>query len=317
MGWVDKQVSDAVDFVTQDIPNKIEDEIIEPTKEFGSSLDDFVNEQIPGGWYTVAAATGAYFAPEIGFIGNSAETAAASADAAFVAADAASLAAQGLTESQIASTLAASGVEGFVAADAAALASQGLSAEAIAPSLGQSISGSSAFGTTATGAPVVDMSRPVSVDQYGNVVANDTGLVTSTYDDGSTLITDSRTGNVVGGTDFNQQPFSVNNGVGTYAGGELLGGTPETTFGGNLADPKDVKSLLDYNAAYADTGVSISDAQRALKLGQSLLGSQPQVAGQPQQQKQVRPTGGVDYSPTLNLLQSPRVSTPNVYSLLG
>jgi hypothetical protein len=50
MGWVDKQVEDAVDFVTEDIPSKIEDEIIEPTKELGRSVDDFVNEEIPGGW---------------------------------------------------------------------------------------------------------------------------------------------------------------------------------------------------------------------------------------------------------------------------
>jgi hypothetical protein len=85
MGWVDKQVEDAVDFVTQDIPSKIEDEIIEPTKELGSSIDDFVNEEIPGGWYTVAAATGAYFAPEIaaamGTEAGAAGAAAASADA--------------------------------------------------------------------------------------------------------------------------------------------------------------------------------------------------------------------------------------------
>lgn len=76
MGWVSKQVEDAVDFVVKDIPNKIEDEIIEPTKEFGKSVDDFVNEEIPGGWYTVAAATGAYFAPEIAAAAGSAESAA-------------------------------------------------------------------------------------------------------------------------------------------------------------------------------------------------------------------------------------------------
>lgn len=166
-----------------------------------------------------------------------------------------------------------------------------------------------------TGAPVVDMSRPVSVDQYGDVVANDTGLVTSTYDDGSTLITDSKTGNVVGGTDFNQQPFSVNNGIGTYAGGEPLGGTPETTFGGNLADPKDVKSLLDYNAAYADTGVSTSDVLRGVNAIKSLLAS-PEVPQQPTGNKSFVPKGNVNYDPLLNLLTM-RASTPNLLSLLG
>jgi hypothetical protein len=176
MGWVDKQVEDAVDFVTEDIPSKIEDEIIEPTKELGRSVDDFVNEEIPGGWYTVAAATGAYFAPEIAAaMGTEAGAAgaAASADAAFVAADAASLAAQGLTESQIASTLAASGVEGFVAADAAALASQGLSSQQIASGLSQSISGSSGFTTLPTDFPTIGDQvgdYPMS-GSYGNPTA--------------------------------------------------------------------------------------------------------------------------------------------------
>jgi hypothetical protein len=176
MGWVDKQVEDAVDFVTEDIPSKIEDEIIEPTKELGSSIDDFVNEEIPGGWYTVAAVTGAYFAPEIAAAMGTeagAASAAASADAAFVAADAASLAAQGLTESQIASTLAASGVEGFVAADAAALASQGLSSQQIASGLSQSVSGSSGFTTLPTDFPTLGDQvgdYPMS-GSYGNPTA--------------------------------------------------------------------------------------------------------------------------------------------------
>lgn len=37
----------------------IQDEIIDPVKEVGSDIDDFVNEEIPGGWLTVGAATGA------------------------------------------------------------------------------------------------------------------------------------------------------------------------------------------------------------------------------------------------------------------
>ena len=34
----------------------IQDEIIDPVKEVGRDVDDFVNEEIPGGWYTVGAA---------------------------------------------------------------------------------------------------------------------------------------------------------------------------------------------------------------------------------------------------------------------
>lgn len=45
-------------------------------KDIGRSVDDFVNDVIPGGWYTVAAATGAYFAPEMIAAGNAAESSA-------------------------------------------------------------------------------------------------------------------------------------------------------------------------------------------------------------------------------------------------
>lgn len=36
----------------------IQDEIIDPVKEVGRDVDDFVNEEIPGGWYTVGAVAG-------------------------------------------------------------------------------------------------------------------------------------------------------------------------------------------------------------------------------------------------------------------
>jgi hypothetical protein len=67
----------------------------------------------------------------------------------------------------------------------------------------------------------------------------------------------------------------------------------------------------------APTSLSLSDAQRALRLGQSLLGQQPQMpTPQGMQMPQEFPRGMVDYSPILSLLQQ-RVSTPNIYSLLG
>jgi hypothetical protein len=37
----------------------IQDEIIDPIKDVGRDIDDFVNDEIPGGWLTVGAATGA------------------------------------------------------------------------------------------------------------------------------------------------------------------------------------------------------------------------------------------------------------------
>jgi hypothetical protein len=266
MGWVDKQVEDAVDFVTQDIPSKIEDEIIEPTKELGSSIDDFVNEEIPGGWYTVAAATGAYFAPEIaaamgaeaGAAGAATATEVAAAE--FVAADAASLAAQGLTESQIASTLAASGVEGFVAADAAALASQGLSSQQIASGLSQSISGSSGYTTLATDFPTIG-------DQPGDY------------------------------------PMSGGYGNPTAEGVQQA-----------------AQNLLDYNAAYATGGVSVTDALRLANQANNLLNpqqQQQQLQGQmPALQQGGATTGAVDYSGLLGLLQT-KAKRPDILNLLG
>jgi hypothetical protein len=68
----------------------------------------------------------------------------------------------------------------------------------------------------------------------------------------------------------------------------------------------------------APTTLSLQDIQRGLRLGQSLLGGQQQPVGQPHQlQRQIKPTGEVDYSPILNLLALRQASTPNVYSLLG
>ena len=80
-----------------------------------------------------------------------------------------------------------------------------------------------------------------------------------------------------------------------------------------------IKSL----ATGVDQGSSVTDiAKQALKANQavgSLLSGQQVNPLQPMQAAsggQMK-KAGVDYSPTLNLLQSPRVSTPNVYSLLG
>jgi hypothetical protein len=48
-----------------DIVDDAVDWVDETVQDAGQWIDDKVNEEIPGGWYTVAAATGAYYAPEI------------------------------------------------------------------------------------------------------------------------------------------------------------------------------------------------------------------------------------------------------------
>jgi hypothetical protein len=56
--------------------DNVVDTVTDPLKDAGSWIDDKVNEEIPGGWYTVAAVTGAYYGPEMIAAGNAAEAAA-------------------------------------------------------------------------------------------------------------------------------------------------------------------------------------------------------------------------------------------------
>lgn len=65
----------------------IQDEIIDPVKEVGRDVDDFVNEEIPGGWYTVGAvAGGTYLAAEQAAAAGASGSAGAAAGAAEVGA---------------------------------------------------------------------------------------------------------------------------------------------------------------------------------------------------------------------------------------
>lgn len=127
MGWAESQIEDAGDF--------FQEEIIDPISDVGSEIDDFVNEEIPGGWGTVAALTGAayYGLPGFGTEGL------AAAEAEFIAADAAQLANQGLSTAQVTQTLTAAGVPTSLAESAATLAGMGLSEAEIIANLGQTM----------------------------------------------------------------------------------------------------------------------------------------------------------------------------------
>ena len=252
MGWVSKQVEDVVDFVVQDIPSKIEDEIIEPTKELGRSVDDFVNEEIPGGWYTVAAATGAYFAPEMIAAGNAAESAAL---------------ASGATTAEAA-----------VAAEAAATAA----------SSGTNFLGSQALGSATTGA----------------VGSGTTGFGLSA----------GTTAGAAGGTGISTGSLA-GTALGAGMGGVGTGASSGLGYlGGAAALPAGTAGMAGVTAP---ASLSLGDIQRGLRLGNTLFGQQPQMpTPQGMRMPQAATRGMVDYSPTLSLLQQ-RVSTPNVYSLLG
>lgn len=72
-----------------------------------------------------------------------------------------------------------------------------------------------------------------------------------------------------------------------------------------------------------DLAKNVGKAYDATKAVSGLLGNQGLAGGvnplmnRGQAGQSQKPRGAVDYSPTLSLLQSPRASTPNVYSLLG
>lgn len=71
-------VSDVVDIVG-DVVEGVGDlgqDVIDVVDDAGHWVDDKVNDEIPGGWATVAAATGMYYAPEIAAIAEGAEAAA-------------------------------------------------------------------------------------------------------------------------------------------------------------------------------------------------------------------------------------------------
>jgi hypothetical protein len=258
--------------------DNIVDTVTDPIKDAGSWIDDKVNEEIPGGWYTVAAATGAYFAPEMIAAGNAAEATA-------------------LAEG-------ASAAEAAAAGEAAATAAGATATEAVAADyLGSQALGSASTGAVGSGSTGFGLSAGTTAG-----AASGTGISTGALGGMGYL---GGAGNLAVGTAgltaeqiaqaelAGQVGSNASSGLGYLGGAEAL---PSGTAG--------------ITGVTAPTSLSLSDAQRALRLGQSLLGQPQAQTPQGMQMPQVAPRGMVDYSPILSLLQQ-RVSTPNVYSLLG
>jgi hypothetical protein len=138
----------------------IQDEIIDPIKEVGRDVDDFVNDEIPGGWYTVgAAAGGAYLYSGAGAAAGAAEagTAGATAGTGTAAGTGAGLSAGGATVAGMEGALgtgltAGSTGAGFTAAGAGApgIASMGGGTGLLTAGAGGGLVG--ATGLTAAGA---------------------------------------------------------------------------------------------------------------------------------------------------------------------
>jgi hypothetical protein len=266
--------------------DNVVDAVVDPVKDAGSWIDDKVNEEIPGGWYTVAAATGMYYAPEIAAIAEGAEAAALAEGA--TAAEAAQAGAAA-AEAAAASATTATATEAAVAGGTDFLGSQALGSA----STGAVGSGATGFGLSAgtatggaasgTGLSAGALAGMEYLGGAGSLSAGTAGLTAE-------QIAQAELAGQVGS--------NASSGLGYLGGAESL---PSGTAG--------------ITGVTTPTTLSLSDAQRALRLGQTLFGEQPKTAtGFPQ--RQVQPYGVVDYSPTLSLLQQ-RARTPNVYSLLG
>lgn len=125
----------------------IQDEIIDPVKEVGSDIDDFVNEEIPGGWYTVGAVAGGTYLANAGAAGagtaGTAGTAAPIVDATYAA---------GMTPTPgLTATLPTTGSLGATATLGATSTAVPGSLQAALPELGVSTAASTAGATAIPG----------------------------------------------------------------------------------------------------------------------------------------------------------------------
>lgn len=135
----------------------IQDEIIDPIKDVGRDVDSFVRDEIPGGWLTVGAATGAGLLGSGALGGAAAEGAAATGAASGGAATAVVPSA---FESAVGSALGGGaelgsfgslGTAGFgTALPAASEVAAGLTAAGFAPGTAAALAGETAAGVGAT-----------------------------------------------------------------------------------------------------------------------------------------------------------------------
>jgi hypothetical protein len=260
---------------------------IDPGPAIGSGLaevDDFVNDEIPGGWYTVGAAAAT----------------AGAASAAGAGAGAASGTAAGGT-----------GLTGGAGASGGLLASGGT-----VGSLGGAGSAAGIAGTQA--AAGLGIAGGSALAGTGAAIGAGTGTVGSLN---PALPSLGSVGGAGAGLSAELAPGTIL-GTGLAGGGEIgvsymLGanGLPATNALGQLIPATSV-SIGGQAAPVASLG--INDALNAARIGRGLLAQNPATpAGATQQFRgSTMPQGAVDYSGILNLLQA-RSPQRNPYSLLG
>jgi hypothetical protein len=190
-------VTQIFESVFDPVLNVVESVLDKPMELLGNVVEGALDNPLR----TAALIAGSMYAPTL--LAELVPGAASVSAAEFVAADAAQLAAQGLSEAQIASTLTASGVSSEIAAATAAAAASGASANAITSQI-TSVFGDGALGTI----------NPAS----GTSNAYNTQI----FDDGTSIVTDKTTGQVLSGIDNAGTPFQVVDGAAQYADGTAL-----------------------------------------------------------------------------------------------
>lgn len=220
MGGAVESVVDFVGDTVESVGNVVQDVIIDPISDIGSDIDDFVNEEIPGGWITVAAATtGAYLGPEAFASTTVADSAAASAaaagtaEAATAAASAAGAAEVGAGVAQVFPVLA--GDSAIVSAIPAAGITAGTTAAAGTLGTGLSTAGLGTLETTAGMQGLFGAGETLTGAGLG--LTAPTAPALAAMGGGTGLLTEAAGGGVLGATGVTPAGYA----------GSILGTTPE------------------------------------------------------------------------------------------
>ena len=227
------------------------DAIVDPVKDAGSWIDDKINEEIPGGWITVAAlAGGAYLGAEAIAAGNAAESAAlASGATASEAAAAGAAAAEAASATNYLGTAALGGAEtGAVGTGATGF---GLSAGSAAGGAagGTGISTASLAGTPlGVGMNTLGTGASSGLGYLGGTeaLASGTAGMTGVTAPSSISIGDAVRGlrtasGLLGGQQQQPQPFGINQQVAPRG---MVDYTPILTLLERRASTPNVSSLL-------------------------------------------------------------------------
>lgn len=268
---------------------------IDPGPAIGSGLadvDEFVNEEIPGGWVTV---------------GLAAATAGAASGAGAGAG-----AAGGSTAGAAGGTATGTGLTAGAGASGGLLASGG--------TVGSLAGAGSAAGIAGTQAAAgLGLTAGSALAGTGAAIGGGTGTVGSLN---PALPSAGSVGGAGAGLSAELAPGTIL-GTGLSGGGEIgvsymLGtnGLPAVNAAGQLIPASSVS--FGGQAAAPVASLSVNDALNAARLGRGLLAQNPATpAGATAQFRgSTMPQGAVDYSGILNLLQA-RSAQRNPYSLLG